>query len=163
MIFSCDQSEKPLYLSDFNKGHTGCPIKFITFNPLDDDCPYPNGDPWNFESQLNAVDQWWKSIVRHVKRSNPKTAYDMGAIDKSEVGKLKNNDDNAYVGLKNKERRDLRTFFAEMNAPQAHPDLDRLWTISRELLSEISPKTSLSRGTADNKADTATEAVVGNN
>lgn len=159
LIFSADCSEGPLYYDDFDKGHKGCPMRFLSFNPIDDECPYPSGDPWIFEAQLNAIDHWWKSIVRHVKRSNPKIAYDSGAVDKTETGKLKSNDDNLYVGLKNKDRRDIRSFFADMNAPQAHPDLDKMWNVARELISEISPKTALSTG-AGKQTDTATEAKI---
>lgn len=160
LIFCDEYDEEPLDFIDFDKGNVGYPVKFIYFNPLDDDCSYPCGDPWLWESQLNAVDKWWRTVVRHVERSNPKTVYDSGAVDTKEVEKLKSNNDNSFVGLKNKDRRDLRTLFAPMDAPKTQADLDKLYEIARQLLSELSPKSGLSRGAEDAATDTATEAKI---
>lgn len=157
-VFCQAYDEKPLTEVDFKKGHSGYPLKFITFNPLDDDCSYPNGDPWNFESQLNAVDIWWQKLINHVRRSNPKIAYDMGAVNSKEAQKMKSNNDNELVGLSNKEKRDIRTLFAELNAPEVNKDLHRLWEVARELLDQIAPKAAASQGSSE--ADTATEAKI---
>lgn len=154
------QCEKPLQVVQFNKGHKGYPIHFLAFNPTDDDSPYPNGDPWNFESQLNAVDEWWKKMVNHVKRSNPKIIYDSGAVEPTEAQKLKSNNDNEIVGLKNKAKRNLRDLITALEKPVMSSDLHRLYEVAREMISEISPKSALSRGAEDAKADTATEAKI---
>jgi len=160
LVAFCEKyDEKPLSVTDFKKGHVGYPIRFIYFNPLDDDNPYPKGDAWMFESQLNAVDDWWRKVVRHVRRSNPKFLYDKGAITDQEAGKLKANNDNEFVGLANTERRDLRMLVSELNSPMSHPDLDKLWEVARQLISEIAPKSSLSSG-AGKSTDSATEAKI---
>lgn len=159
LVFSSKNQEKYLLETEFKKGNVGYPVKFLFFNPLDDDCSYPNGDPWNFESQSNAVDEWWKKVVNHVRRSNPKMAYDSGAISTQEANKLKSNNDNELVGLSNKERRDLSTLIRELNAPQLNPDLDKLWQSARELLSQIAPRTSISDG-GKSAGSTATEAKI---
>lgn len=158
LIFSCDYDEKPLKVMEFKKGHKGYPIKFIYFNPLDDDCPYPNGDPWNIESQLNAVDEWWKKLFRHIRRSNPKIIYDSGSLTTQEAQKLKSNNDNEVVGISNKQQRDLRALITELNSTQVNPDLHRLWEVARQLLDQIAPRTSASQGMSN--AGTATEAKI---
>lgn len=159
IVFSDKCEEKPLEVVDFKKGHVCYPIHFLYFNPLDDENPYPCGDAWMFESQLNAVDEWWKRVFRHIKRSNPKFVYDMGAIDDKEAAKLKSNNDNEFVGLKNKSQRDLRALFSDLQNSPVPPDLDKLWKVSRELISEIAPKTSVSAGAAG-QTSTATEAKM---
>lgn len=157
-IFSSEKCDKPLKVMEYKKGHRGYPIHFVYFNPLDDDCPYPCGDPWIFESQLCAVDEWWKKVVQHVKRSSPKIVYDSGSVTPQEAQKLKSNNDNETVGLSNKSQRDLRALITELNSTQVNPDLHRLWEAARELLDQIAPRASVSQGASN--ADTATEAKI---
>lgn len=152
--------EAPLLEIDYKKGHKDYPIHFLAFNPNDDDCPYPNGDPWNFESQLNAIDKWWQKMNNHVNRSNPKIVYDSSSVEPQEAQKLKSNNDNELVGLKNKHKRSLRDLVDVLEKPAMHSDLHRVYEVAREVISEVSPKTALSRGAEDNKADTATEAKI---
>lgn len=159
VVFCHKYDEKPLQVIEFKKGHVGYPLHFIYFNPLDDDNPYPKGDAWMFESQLNAVDEWWKKVFRHIRRSNPKFLYDKSAVTDQEAGKLKSNNDNEYVGLANKQGKDLRALVSELNSPQVPADLDKLWEVARQLISEIAPKTSLSAG-AGKSTNTATEAKM---
>lgn len=159
VIFCHKYDEKPLQVIDFKKGHVGYPIKFIYFNPLDDDNPYPKGDAWMFESQLNALDEWWKKVVRHVKRSNPKFIYDMSSITTQEAQKLKSNNDNEFVGLGNKMGKDIRSLVMDLQSPQVPADLDKLWEVARQLISEIAPKSSVSGGAAG-ETDSATEAKI---
>lgn len=159
LIFCQKYEESPLQTIEFNKGHVGYPLHFIYFNPLDDDNSYPCGDAWMFESQLNAIDEWWKKVFRHIKRSNPKFVYDQSAIDQQEANKLKSNNDNEFVGLKNKQQKDLRSLFSDLQSPPVPVDLDKLWKVSRELISEIAPKSSISGGAAG-QTNTATEAKM---
>lgn len=158
-IFHTD-CEKPLQVVDFNKGHVGYPMHFLAFNPTDDESPYPNGDPWNFESQSNAVDEWWRKMVGHVKRSNAKIIYDSGAVEAPEAQKLKSNNDNEVVGLKNVQKRNLRDLVHAMDMPVVNPDFHRLYETARQMISEISPRSAISRGAEDAKTDTATEAKI---
>lgn len=160
LVIFCDKyDEEPLQVIDFKKGHVGYPIHPIYFNPLDDDNPYPKGDAWMLESQLNAVDDWWKKVVRHIRRSNPKFLYDASSIDNAEANKLKSNNDNEYIGLKNKQGKDIRALVSELNAPGVPKDLTQLWEVARQLISEIAPKSSLSGGAAG-ETDSATEAKI---
>lgn len=160
MIFSCKNTDKPLQMIDFDKGTVGYPIKFLYFNPLDDDCSYPNGDPWNFESMSAAIDTWWQKMARHVEKSNPKTLYDMGAIPQQEAQKLKTNNDLEYIGLENKQKRALSELIYEMQRAPVHPDVSRFYEVARQLQSEIAPRSGLSRGAEDKQVDTATEAKI---
>ena len=159
VIFCHKYKELPLQVIDFDKGHVGYPVKFLYFNPLDDDCSYPNGDPWNFESQLAAVDTWWRKYGRHVERSNPKTVYDSGSVEKGEVQKLKSNNDEEFVGLKNPQKRSLQELVYEMQRSQVNPDVSKFFEVARQILSEIAPRSGISRG-AENEVDTATEAKI---
>lgn len=157
-IFCHKYTEKPLSYMDFKKGHIGYPLKFVYFNPLDDDCSYPNGDPWNIESQLNAVDDWWQKVAKHIRRSNPKVLYDLSITEK-EAGKLKSNNDNELVGIKNPQGKDLRAMVMNLESAGYPKDLDSFLEVARGLISEISPKTNLSRGSGKD-TDTATEAKI---
>lgn len=159
LIFCHKYDESPLQVIDYKKGHVGYPVHFIYFNPLDDETPYPCGDAWMFESQLNALDEWWKKVSRHVKRSNPKFIYDSSSVTTQEVQKLKSNDDNGFVGLSNQYQKDIRSLVQELNSPQYPKDLDKFWEIARQLTSEIAPKSSLSGGAAG-ETDSATEAKI---
>lgn len=160
LVFCHKYSDAPLQHIDYDKGHVGYPIKFVYFNPLDDDESYPNGDCWNIESQLAAVDTWWRKMVRHVERSSPKRLYDSGAISQQEIGKVKANNDSEWVGLTNKRQQPIGNLVQQIDAPQVHPDVSRLYETARAMLSEISPKTGLTRGATDEKVDTATQAKI---
>ena len=160
LVFCHKYNAAPLLFEDFDKGHVGYPIKFIYFNPLDDDCSYPNGDVWNFESMLQAVDTWWRKMCGHVEKSNPKRIYDSGSVSKQEVQNLKSNNDLEWVGVENKERRNLSEVVQTFEAAAVHPDVSRFYEVARQLLSEVSPRSGMSRGAEDQKVDTATEAKI---
>jgi len=159
LVFS-KSCTSPLQQVEYSKGHVGYPIKFLVFNPLDDDSPYPNGDPWIWESQLSAVDQWWKVYLNHVKRCNPKTIYDSGKITDKEAEKLKSNNDLEWVGVSNKAGTPISTLFYEKERAQVNQDVTNFFTVSRQLLSELAPKSGLTRGAQDAKPDSATEAKI---
>lgn len=159
-IFCHKYREAPLQEIAWDKGTEGYPIKFLVFNPLDDDCSYPNGDPWNFESQSLAIDTWWQKMRRHVDRSNPKTIFDSGAISKNEIQNVKSNHDLEFIGIENKQKRDIQAYFYEMQKAAVHPDVTRFYEVARQLISELSPRSGLSRGTEDQQVDTATEAKI---
>jgi len=161
-VFNDKIKTKPLMYEPWDKGTIGYPLKPIYFNPLDDDNSYPNGDCWNMESQLSAVDTWWKKYVRHVARSNPKRIFDSSAIDTPEQNNLKSNNDVEWVGVKNKDRRDIRTFITDNNAPELPPAVDKLYEVARTLLDAVGPKSGMTQGTgtADNASGTATEAKI---
>lgn len=160
LAFTDEDKTKPLQYIDYNKGHVGYPIKFLYFNPLDDDAVYPNGDPWIFESQSNAVDKWWKTFARHVERSAPKTIYDQSKITTKEIGNVKANNDNQFVGINNEQNVPIDNLFKELQAPKVHPDVSQFYQIARQLMGEISPKSGLTLGAQDQKTDTATEAKI---
>lgn len=160
LVFCHKYTDAPLQYMDYDKGHIGYPIKFLYHNPLDDDKNYPNGDCWNMESQLSAVDTYWKKMVRHVERSNPKRVYDSGVISQQEAQKLKGNNDNEWVGITNRNKVPIPNLVMDLQAPQVHPDTSLLFQTARQLISEISPKSGLTRGAADAKPDTATEAKI---
>lgn len=160
LIFCHKYPQAPLQLVEFNKGTVGYSLKPLTFNPLDDDCPYPNGDPWNFDSQLSAIDTWWKKMTEHVRRSNPKTFYDAGAVDKTEIQKAKTADDLEFVGLKNTQKQPIQNYFYEKTRAPVHADVTNLYQVARQLTSEIGPRSGLSRGAEDKEVDTATEAKI---
>ena len=163
LLIFCDKNKTaPLAYEDYDKGHVGYPIKFIYFNPLDDDCSYPNGDVWNIESFLSAVDTWWRKMLFHVERSNPKRVYDSGSISQQEVQKLKGNNDLEWVGITNKQRQPIPNLIQTLEAAQLNPSVDKFYEVSRQLLSEVSPRSGLSRGAQDNNVDTATEAKIMN-
>jgi hypothetical protein len=132
----------------------------VYFNPLDDDESYPNGDCWNIESQLAAVDTWWRKMVLHVQRSSPKRIYNSSVISQQEIGKLKANNDSEWVGVTNKQQVPIPNLVSTLDAPQVRPDVSRLYEVARQMLSEISPKTGLTRGATDEKIDTATQAKI---
>lgn len=160
MIFCHKYPQAPLEFKEFDKGTVGYPLKPLYFNPLDDDCSYPNGDPWNFESQLNAVDTWWRKMNEHVRRSNPKTFYDSGAVTPQEIQKAKTADDLEFVGLTNPLKQPLQNYFYEKERAAVHPDVTNLYQVARQLVSEIGPRSGLSRGAEDKEVDTATEAKI---
>lgn len=160
IVFCHAYPEKELQAVDFDKGTVGCPLKFMYFNPLDDDSSYPNGDPWNFESQLAAIDMWWKKMVLHTKKSNPKTVYNIEGITPQEIQKVKTDGDLEFIGIKNKDRIPIQQLFYEFQRAPVHPDVSRLYEVARQLTSEISPRSGLARGSEDEKVDTATEAKI---
>ena len=160
-VFNDRIKDKPLLYQPWDKGTVGYPLKAIYFNPLDDDNSYPNGDCWNMESQLSAIDTWWKKYVRHVERSNPKRIYDGSAIDTSEANNLKGNNDLEWVAVKNKDRRDIRTFITENNAPELPPAVDKLYATARQILDAVGPKSGMTQGDPNQQqAGTATEAKI---
>lgn len=160
LVFCHKYPLAPLQYMDYDKGHIGYPIKFLYHNPLDDDKSYPNGDCWNLESQFAAVDTWWKKMVRHVERSNPKRLYDSGAVSTQEAQKLKGNNDLEWVGLTNKRQVPIGNLVQELQAPQVHPDTSLLFQTARQLINEIGPKSGLTRGSTDSTPETATEAKI---
>lgn len=160
MVFCHKYPQKPLQFIDFDKGAVGYALKPMLFNPLDDDCAYPNGDPWLFESQLSAIDTWWQKMVSHVKRANPKTIYDADAIDKTEVQKLKTANDLEFVGIKNKHKQPIAAYFYEKERAPVPKDANALFEVARQLVSEIGPRSGLSRGSEGQDVDTATEAKI---
>ena len=162
MVFNDRIKDKALLTSPWDKGTVGYPLKPIYFNPLDDDNSYPNGDCWNMESQMSAIDTWWKKCVRHVERSNPKRIYDGSAIDTAEANNLKGNNDLEWVSVKNKDRRDIRTFVTDNNAPELPMAVDKLYATARQILDQIGPKSGMVQGSPDpnSKPNTATEAKI---
>jgi hypothetical protein len=161
-VFNSEVKDKPLQYTPWDQGTVGYPLKPIYFNPLDDDNSYPNGDCWNMESMFSAIDTWWKKYVRHVERSNPKRIYDGSAIDSTEAGNLKSNNDLEWVAVKNKERRDIRTFITDNNAPELPLAVDKLYGTARQILDQIGPKSGMVQGSPDPaaKPGTATEAKI---
>lgn len=162
LVFCSQEKEKPLLMREWDKGTVGYPLKPLYFNPLDDDNSYPNGDCWNMESQLSAIDTWWKKYVRHVERSNPKRIYDSSAIDPTEAGNLKSNNDLEWVAVKNKDRRDIRTFITDNNAPELPPSVDKLYGTARQIMDQVGPRSGMVQGNPDSSAkpETATEAKI---
>ena len=161
-VFNSEIKDKPLLYVPWDKGTVGYPLKPLYFNPLDDDNSYPNGDCWNMESQLSAIDTWWKKYVRHVERSNPKRIYDGSAIDTSEANNLKGNNDLEWVAVKNKDRRDIRTFITDNNAPELPMAVDKLYATARQIMDQVGPKSGMVQGSPDpmTKPNTATEAKI---
>lgn len=159
-VFCGKYEDLPLKETDFDKGTIGYPIKFIYFNPLDDDYSYPVGDCWLFESQLSAIDTWWRRMVKHVDKSNPKRLYDSSAIADKEVSGLKSNNDLEWVGVVNKDRRDIRSFITDIQAPTTNPDAQILYEVSNQLISKIAPKSAMAQGSPDTQSGTATEAKI---
>lgn len=159
-VFCSQNTSGALKETDFDKGTVGYPIKFIYFNPLDDDYSYPTGDCWLFESQLAAVDTWWRKQVKHVATSNPKRLFDQSALGDGEAGKLKANNDLEWVGVENKERRDIRSFITELQAPTLNPACDALYEVANQLISKIAPKSAMAQGSPDTASGTATEAKI---
>lgn len=158
-VFS-DGLESPLEEREETSGVVGYPVKFIFHNPLDDDTSYPNGDPFIWEPQLKAIDQWWALMCEHTARSLPRTFYDSGRVKKAEVMKAKSTRTLEYVGIENKDKAPLDSLFYASQKPQMHPDVSRLYEVSRQLLSELSPKSGLTRGATDESPGTATEAKI---
>lgn len=144
----------------FDIGVLGYPIKFIYHNPLDDDYSYPPGDCWLIESQLSAIDTWWRKTVNHAAKSNPKRLYDSSALSDKEVSNLKANNDLEWVGAVNKDRRDIRTFVTDVQAPLQNPSMDSMYEVASQLISKIAPKSALAQGAPDTKSGTATEAKI---
>lgn len=159
MILCSEYKDKELFAGPYDKGHVGYPLKFIYFNPLDDDCSYPNGDPWIWESQLSAVDRWWKTLFNHCKRINPKIICDKNRVTTQDIQKLKSSEDLEYASIDAKGQ-PLETAFHQFEHSPVHQDVNLLYQSARELLSEISPKSGQSRGTQDSNTDTATAAKI---
>lgn len=155
-VFCGKYPAAPLKETEFDKGTIGYPIKFLYFNPLDDDYSYPVGDCWLFESQLEAIDIWWRKQFNHVKRSNPKRIYDQSAIEDPEAGNLKSNNDLEWVGVKNKDRRDIRSFITDIQAPVLNPSVDALYQVANQLIDKIAPKSSPAAGEANGAGENNT-------
>lgn len=159
-VFCGKYESAPLKEVEFDKGTIGYPIKFIFFNPLDDDYSYPVGDCWMFESQLAAIETWWRKLVNHVSRSNPKRIYDSSALSDKEIMALKANNDLEWAGVENKDRRDIRSFISDINAAPLNPAVKELYEAATQLISKIAPKSSMSQGSPDTQTGTATEAKI---
>lgn len=155
LVLCSENKDKPLQYSTHNKGNVGYPIKPIYFNPLDDDCAYPDGDPWIWESQLSAIDRWWKTMLNHVKRVNPKIVYDKGKITPTEIQKMKSSDDLEYAAVDPKGQSLEAAFYQFQHSP-VHQDVHTFYETAKQILSELSPKSGLGRGNADASTGTAT-------
>lgn len=160
MVIFTKGVDKPLYELDYDKGVVGYPIKPIYHNPPDDDSSYPQGDPWIWESQLEAVDNWFKTYSTHVKRSFPHTIYDSTNVGKNELQRLKSSNDLEYVGIENKRGLPVTNLFYDRQKPPVSQDVTNFYTISRQLLGELAPKSGLNQGDQANKSGTATEAKI---
>lgn len=161
-VFCKGSEENFLKTDEFDKGHVGYPIKLIKFNPQDDDCSYPIGDPWLFESQSNAVDRWWKTYSKRVERNHPKNIYDMNAVSTPEGQQLKSNNDLQWVGIKNPQKKPLSDYFYQFQHPPIPREVTDFYTVARQLMSEIGPRAAISQGSQDPSTDpnTATEAKI---
>lgn len=161
MVLSDDVNDVPLKRVDFEKGQVGYPIKFLYFNPLDDDKPYPPSDAWQMESQLAATDRWWRSMFNHIKRSHPKLIVDKRKVSQKEQVKLSSNEDQEIVGVgdANKNSRPLSELFFQLERAPLHPDFHRFLEFSQSVLSRISPRSALTQGEGES-TDTATEAQI---
>lgn len=155
-VFCGKWTQGALKETDFDKGTVGYPIKFLYFNPLDDDFSYPVGDCWLFESQLAAIETWWRKMVNHVSKSNPKRLYDSSAISDKEVSALKANNDLEWAGVINKERRDIRTFITDVQAPVLNPAVNELYAAANQLVDKIAPKSSPASGEASGAGENNT-------
>lgn len=161
LLILCDEvKDKAGKITEFEKGQVGYPIKFLYFNPLDDDVSYPCGDVWLFESQLYAIDEWWRRMVNHVKRSHPKNLYNIKDVDAECMKSLKSNRDLEWVGCEPKSGRSLGDVFHVLEHPPLHKDNHTLFEVARNLLSEIGPRSAMARGGQDAQVDTATEANI---
>lgn len=160
MLVLCSEvKEAPLQTANAEKGQVGYQLKFLYFNPLDDDCAYPVGDAWMLESQLWAVDRWWMTYVNHIKRILPKVIYDKNKVTGQDIQKLKESEDLQYVGIDPKGQV-LANLFFQYEASQTNGDFDKMYEVARQIISEVGPKSSLSRGAQDTNVDTATAAKI---
>lgn len=158
LLILCKESNKPLLETDYDRGHVGYPLHFIIFNPQDDDEPYPCGDVWLFESQLQAVDDWWLRMVNHVRRTHPKWLYLTKHIGKETIQKLKGSQDLVWIGLEPKADMPVANLIQPLQHPELHKDNHILLDASQKFLSEISPSSAQTRG--QQQSDTATEANI---
>lgn len=151
----------PLKYEIFDKGQVGCPIKFLYHNPLDDDDVLPCGDPWIWESQLRAIDDYWQRVVSFVRKSNPKYVYNKGDVPKDTITQLKSNEGSEYVGVEPKlPGKPAGDVFNQLPELRIHPDNDRVYMLAENILNRVAPKTSLSQGDKQKGVDTATEASI---
>jgi hypothetical protein len=156
MLVLCDEvKDSVLQETTWAKGTDGYPIKFLYHNPLDDDETYPCSDAWNMESQLAAVDSWWRTLVNHVKRSLPQVLYDKDRLKGIELQNLKKTEDLQYVGL-SAGGQPLNMLVQMFEKAKMHPDTNLLYTSARQLLSEIGPKSGLGMGNEGATTGTAT-------
>lgn len=160
LVLTDETTHKPLMVTEYDKGHVGYPIKFIYFNPVDDDNAYPCGDPWLWESQLHAVDKYWIRMLNHTKRLNRKYIYDVKDIEKTEIQNIKSNEDMEYVGLKNRQNKPLESLLTGVPDLPVTGDNHTFFGMARGLLSELGPKSALTRGSVDQETKTATQAQI---
>lgn len=160
MLVLCDETkEAPLRMMDYDKGCIGYPVKFLKHNPQDDDETYPCGDAWMMESQLAAIDTWWRTLVNHVKRSLPQVLVNKNMIKGVDMQNLKKTEDLHYVPL-DTGGQPWELLIKMLEKPQIHPDTNLLYNSARSIVSEVGPKSGLTRGTEDSNIKTATEAKI---
>lgn len=160
LVLSSEHKTKALKLEEFDKGQIGYPVKFLYFNPLDDDCSYPNGDPWLIESQLQAVDDYFNRLHNHVKRSNPKWVGDKRHIPQETLQQLKSNDDLEWVLTEPKNGVPVDRIFTSLQHPPVHSDNHIFYELNESLLNRIAPKSGLSQGESTKDVKTAKEAGI---
>ena len=158
-VLSEEDQKQPLKVEDFEKGQDGYPIKFLYFNPLDDDTPFPCGDPWLWESQLRAIDDYWARLHKQVSKSNPKIGYDKRDVPQDTVTAMKSNEGQEYVGVEPKQGRIASNVFFPITYPPAHPDNERFLEYAESILNRMAPRTSVTQGDGQ-QTDTATEASI---
>ena len=159
-VLSDDVKEMPLQFMEYDKGCVGYPIKFLYFNPLDDDASYPCGDPWLWESQLNAIDKFWMRLLNHTRRMNRKYIGNKRDINPTELTNLAKNEDQEFVLLENKQNTPLTNIVVPVPDNPVAKDNYSFYEVARGLLSELSPKSALSRGAVDDQTETATQANI---
>ena len=159
-VLSDDVKDLPLQFTEYDKGCVGYPIKFLYFNPLDDDATYPCGDPWLWESQLNAIDKFWQRLQNHTRRMNRKYIGNKRDINPTELTNISKNEDMEMVLLENKQNTPLTNILVPVPDNPVTKDNYSFYEVARGLLSELSPKSALSRGAVDDQTETATQANI---
>lgn len=162
-VLSDEVKDRPLQpMTEFDKGQTGYPIKFVYFNPLDDECSYPVGDPWLFESQLWAVDKWWLAYGNHIRRNSPKTLVDKKKLNNPAelIKKLKNNEDMEIVDIETKGGEPASNVVSPFQHPNIPPEVTQFYQTARQVMDEVGPRSAQARGVEAGKDQTATEASI---
>jgi len=159
LILSSENHDAPLRVMEYDKGHTGYPVKFISFNNPDDDSPYPSGDMWIIEPHLRAMDDWFKRMWNHTRRSNPKWLFNIKDIPTETLSKLRSNEDLEWVGIEPKSGRPMGEIVQSMQHPPVHNDNHSFLEVNENLLSRIAPKSSQALG-GEVKKKTATESSI---
>lgn len=160
IVLTDDDKDTPLLEQDYDKGTVGYPIKSLYFNPVDDDFPYPSGDPWIWEAQISAIDKFWKRLLNHTKRMNRKYIYDKKNVTPTEVQNAKSNEDMEFIGIENKKNQPLAEIFTPVADNPVTGDNYKFYELGRGLLSELAPRSNQSLGSKDDQTDTATQAEI---